>query len=66
MWFVTSTRQLQPLSLKIPVNVEEFNNDPYNKTTGLREQFGVKDILVQRLASGIRLLATSGMECEPR
>ena len=58
MWFVTSARELQPLSLRIPVNFEEFHNDPYNKTTDWREQFGVKDILVQRLASGIRLLAS--------
>src|SRR5215831_18289763 len=58
MWFVTSSRELHPLRLKIPVNIEEFNNDPYNKTTDLREQFGVKDILVQRRASGLRLLAS--------
>ena len=58
MWFVTSARELQPLSPRIPVNVEEFHNDPYNKTTDWREQFGVKDILIQRLASGIRLLAS--------
>src|SRR5215469_18447966 len=58
MWFVTSSRELHPLRLKIPVNIEEFNNDPYNKTTGLRDQFGVKDILVQRRASGLRLLAS--------
>ena len=58
MWFVTSARELRPLSLKIPVNFEEFDHDPYNKTTDLRDQFGVKDILVQRLASGVRLLAS--------
>ncbi len=58
MWFVTSARELRPISLKIPVNVEDFNNDPFYETTALRDQFGVKDILVQRLASGIRLLAS--------
>src|SRR5215831_15429877 len=58
MWFVTSSRELHPLRLKIPVNIGEFNNDPYNKTTDLRDQFGVKDILVQRCASGVRLLAS--------
>ncbi len=58
MWFVTAARELRPLSLRIPVNFEEFANDPYNKAIILREQFGVKDILVQRLASGIRLLAS--------
>jgi cytochrome c2 len=58
MWFVTSGRELRSLSLKIPVNVDEFNNDPYNKTTVLREQFGVKDILVQQRGSGLRLLAS--------
>ena len=56
MWFVTAARELQPLSLRIPVNVEEFENDSYNKTLSLPDQFGVKDILVQRLGSGIRLL----------
>src|SRR5215831_14546596 len=58
MWFVTSSREVHPLRLKIPVNIEEFNNDPYNKATDLRDQFGVKDILVQRRASGLRLLAS--------
>lgn len=58
MWFVTSAHELQPLGLKIPVNVEEFVNDPYNANARRREQFGVKDILVQRLASGVRLLAS--------
>jgi cytochrome c2 len=58
MWFVTSARELRPLSVTIPINIEEFNNDPFNKTTALRTQFGVKDILVQRLANGIRLLAS--------
>lgn len=58
MWFVTSSRELRSLRLKIPVNIEEFNNDPYNKTTVLRDQFGVKDILVQRRESGLRLLAS--------
>src|SRR5215475_9358950 len=41
MWFVTSSRELHPLRLRIPVNVEEFNNDAYNKTTNERDQFGV-------------------------
>ena len=31
MWFVTAARELRPLSLKIPVNFEEFDHDPYNK-----------------------------------
>jgi cytochrome c2 len=58
MWFVTAARELRPLSLKIPVNLEEFDRDPHNKAIILREQFGVKDILVQRLSSGVRLLAS--------
>jgi len=58
MWFVTSARELRPLNLRIPVNLHEFDGDAYNKATDLRDQFGVKDILVQRLASGIRLLAS--------
>lgn len=58
MWFVTADHKLQPLRAKIPINVEEFTNDPYNKTTILRDQFAVKDILVQQRASGIRLLAS--------
>jgi len=58
MWFVTSSRELHPLRVQIPVNIQEFNNDPYNKTTDFRDQFGVKDILVQRRASGVRLLAS--------
>src|SRR5215475_7235942 len=30
MWFVKSSRELCPLRLKIPGNIEEFNNDQYN------------------------------------
>jgi aldose sugar dehydrogenase len=59
MWFVTSAREVRPLSLKIPVNFDEFDKDPYNENTDLRDQFGVKDILLQRLETGVRLLASS-------
>jgi aldose sugar dehydrogenase len=58
MWFVTAARVLEPLRVRIPINIEEFANDPFNSTTDLREQFGVKDILVQPLGSGVRLIAS--------
>ena len=52
MWFVTSARELRPLSLKIPVNFEEFDHDPYNKTTACAT------------SSGSRTFWSSGLRAE--
>src|SRR5687768_2853024 len=43
-WFVTDRRELQPLALQAPINVTEFEGDPYNETTTDQNRFSVKDI----------------------
>jgi cytochrome c2 len=58
MWFVGADRNLRPLDLRIPVNVDEFEGDPSNRALDLADQFGVKDLLVQHLPTGVRLFAT--------
>jgi len=58
MWFVTAEKELQPLALRIPINFDEFEADPYNALTNSRDLFAVKDILVQTLRDGIRLSAS--------
>ncbi|HET9440590.1 MAG TPA: PQQ-dependent sugar dehydrogenase [Longimicrobiales bacterium] len=57
-WYVDGARTLRPLDLQVPVNTAEFEADPYNKKTILHELFGVKDIAVQAIPSGIRVFAT--------
>ncbi|HEX9897691.1 MAG TPA: PQQ-dependent sugar dehydrogenase, partial [Candidatus Methylomirabilis sp.] len=58
-WFTDGARSLHPLSLRIPLNFAEFEADPYNAQTNLRERFAVKDILVMPGADGgVRLLAS--------
>lgn len=57
-WFVDKARALHRLSLRVPINVDEFAEDPYNEHTVKQDQFAVKDILVQPTADGIRLFAS--------
>ncbi len=57
-WHVDAAKTLHPLDLQVPVNTTEFEADPFNKTTILHELFGVKDIAVQSIASGVRVLAS--------
>lgn len=58
-WFIDQDKKLNPLPVRVPINVAEFEADPYNANTILREQFAVKDIFVQTTpGGGIRLLAS--------
>lgn len=57
-WFIDRDRKLHPLAARVPINYDEFESDPYNENTIQREQFSVKDILVQIVPGGIRLLAS--------
>src|SRR5688572_26704304 len=58
VWYVDSTRSLRALNLRIPINIPEFEADPYNASTERRDRFAVKDILVQTMPSGVRILAS--------
>ena len=57
-WFVDHQKVLRSLELQVPINTSEFEADPYNANTVSRERFGVKDILVQKLPSAVRILAS--------
>ena len=46
------------MNLRIPINIPEFEADPYNADTERRDRFAVKDILVQTLPNGVRILAS--------
>lgn len=58
MWFVDGRKALRPLSLRVPINVEAFETDPFNATTVLQDLFAVKGLLVQELPTAIRVLAS--------
>ena len=58
LWYVDSAKSLHGLNLRIPINIPEFEGDPYNATTERRDRFAVKDILVQTIPSGVRILAS--------
>ena len=58
LWYVDSAKSLRALNLRIPVNVAEFEADPYNDSTTRRDRFGVKDILLQNIPNGVRLLVS--------
>ena len=58
MWFVTADRELQPLTVRVPINVDEFEADPYNVNTTAQDMFAVKDLLVQAIPGGVRLSAS--------
>lgn len=58
LWYVDSARSLRALNLRIPINIPEFEADPYNASTERRDRFAVKDILLQKLPNGLRILAS--------
>jgi cytochrome c2 len=58
MWYVSERRALERLEVVVPVNVEEFERDEFNVATSRLDQFGVKDVLVQSIPGGLRLLAS--------
>jgi len=58
LWYVDSAKSLRALNLRIPINIPEFEADPYNASTQRRDRFAIKDILVQTLPSGVRILAS--------
>lgn len=57
-WYVDPSLTLRELTLRIPINVEEFEADPYNDVTNSRELFAVKDLFVQPRRDGVRVLAS--------
>jgi len=57
LFFADSTRSLRELSLKVPINVAEFEADPFNSTTVDKDHFAVKDLLTQVTPSGVRIVA---------
>jgi cytochrome c2 len=57
-WFIDAAKAVRALSVQAPANVAEFDADPFNSKTILRELFGVKDIAVQTLDGGVRLLVS--------
>ena len=57
MWLVEGG-SLTALELRVPLNTEEFDADPFNEGTINRELFGVKDLFVQERGDSIRILAS--------
>lgn len=57
-WFVSGERAVSELALRVPINFEEFQSDPYNEKTTDQDRFSVKDILVQPMAAGFRIFAS--------
>ena len=58
LWYVDAAKSLRALNLRIPINIAEFDGDPYNASTERRDRFAVKAILVQTIPSGVRILAS--------
>lgn len=57
-WFVDRDRALHPLAVAVPVNVQEFLDDPATAGLVMASQFGVKDILVDEREGVVRLFAS--------
>jgi cytochrome c2 len=58
LWYVDAAKTLRPLASVVPINADEFQADPFNAKTLYPELFAVKDIAVQRIPGGIRVLAS--------
>src|SRR5690606_2000113 len=57
IWHVTTDGSMTDLAFDVPINVEEFKADEFNRTTERLDQFAVKDILVQSTGTGVRISA---------
>ena len=51
-------RELRQLRHRVPINIEEFLSDPFTATTAQKDNFAVKDLLVQEGDGTIRLFAS--------
>lgn len=57
-WFIDAEKELHPIELQVPVNFEDFEADPAIANVLYPELFGVRDIAIQPIAGGLRLLAS--------
>jgi cytochrome c2 len=57
-WFIGGDHKARKLAVRVPINYGEFDADPFNAKTVMRDRFAVKDILIQRTPEGVRLLAS--------
>jgi len=58
LWFVDSTRTPRELALRVPINIAEFESDPYNATVVNGDNFAVKGLFTEVTANGVRILAS--------
>lgn len=58
LWYVNEDRVLRQLNHRVPINVEEFLQDPFTQGAANKDNFAVKDLIVQQLSDGIRLFAS--------
>jgi cytochrome c2 len=58
MWLVSPDSAPTPLPARVPINFDEFDSDPFNENTNRKDQFAVKDLLIQELPGKLRITAT--------
>jgi cytochrome c2 len=58
MWLVSPDTDPEPLAARVPINFDEFDSDPFNVNTNRKDQFAVKDLLIQELPEGLRVTAS--------
>jgi cytochrome c2 len=58
LWFADSTRALRELTVRVPINVAEFESDPFTTSTVDKDHFAVKDLFVQGTDRGVRVIAS--------
>lgn len=57
-WFIGRDGQPRALALRIPINLDAFEQDTFSAAATQQDRFAVKDLLVMPLANGVRLLAS--------
>lgn len=58
MWFVEPDLSQREVGVRVPINSDAFEADPYNVNTNRRDQFAVKDLMAQQGTADVRLLAS--------
>jgi cytochrome c2 len=58
LWYVDAEKTMKQLNLRVPINIAEFESDPYYENTVQRDNFAVKDLVVQDRSGTLRVFAS--------
>lgn len=58
LWHVDADNDIRPLDISVPINWQEFDEDPDNAEVAFRARFSVRDVLVDNFGPELLLIAS--------